>query len=77
VTVVARRRRQLQRGYGHQRVHHTRAHLEVPLIATTSVSREDGGGHGGARPRVGQLQRVNGIRALLTYPTSICISNCT
>jgi hypothetical protein len=59
-TTVACRRWQLRRGHGYQRVHLTRAHLGVPLIATISVPREDGGGHGSARTRVGQLRRHHG-----------------
>jgi hypothetical protein len=67
---VARRRRQLQRGHGYQRVHLTLAHLGVPLIEAIAVAREDGGGHGGTRPRVGRLRRGSYGSTLMAFPMS-------
>jgi hypothetical protein len=73
--VVACHRWQLRWGHGYRRVHLTRAHLGVPLIAANVAARGDGGGHGSSWPRVGQLRRADGITALMAYPTSISIPN--
>ena len=74
---VARRRWQLWRGHQYQLVHLTHAHLGIPSIAAISAARGNGDGHGGARPRVGQLRRGDGIMALMACPTSIGITNWT
>jgi hypothetical protein len=70
VAAVAHRRRQLRRGHGYRCVHLTLAHLGVPLIEAITVAREDGGGHGGTRPRIDWLRRGSYDSTLRAFPMS-------
>jgi hypothetical protein len=57
-TAVTRRRRQLRRDQGHMHVRLSLAHIGVPLIKAKAAAMEDGGGHGGSRPRFDWLWRT-------------------
>jgi hypothetical protein len=66
-----RRRWQLRRDQGHRHVRLSLAHLGVPLSDAKATAVEDGGGHGGSRPRFGRLRRLDGGATLLVGPVSI------
>jgi hypothetical protein len=57
-TAVTHRRWQLLRYQGHRHVRLSLVHLGVPQIEAKAAAMEDGGGHGGSRPRFGRLRRT-------------------
>jgi hypothetical protein len=76
VTTKTRCQRQLRRDQGHRRVRLSLAHLGMPLIEAMAAAMDDGGGHGGSRPRFGRLRRAHGVSALMACSVSIPNPNC-
>ena len=59
--------RRVQRCYGVSLIN---AHLTVPSIEAIVAAKGGGDGHGGVRPRHGQLRRDDGATALVGDPMS-------